>query len=317
MTMASIWKRGGLTWKELGYRVWLEIYYGNLFTRAAALSYYFLLALFPLLLFLITMLGYFAEAGSELRGNLLAYLGRVVPRSASELIYTTVDEITRNRDSGKLSFGLLAALWVASYGMGAISETLNVAYGVRESRPWWKARLSAIILTIVLAVLTITALVLVLYGGDIGEGVATRLGFGRVFTLVWWVAQWPIVLAFVLFALALIYYFAPDVKEQTWYWITPGSVAGVAIWLLISFALRSYLRFFDTYSITYGSLGAVIILMLWFYLSGMAILIGGQINAEIENAAAEAGEPGAKRHGEKSPRDLQIRRLIPETWTKK
>jgi membrane protein len=135
-----IWKLGGLTPKEIGRRVWLEIYDGDLLTRAAALAFYFLLALFPLLLFLVAMLGYFAEGGTTLRNNLLNYLSKIIPRSASELIYATVDEITKNSGSGKLSFGLLTALWVASSGMGAIGDTLNAAYGVHESRPWWRAR---------------------------------------------------------------------------------------------------------------------------------------------------------------------------------
>jgi membrane protein len=113
--------------------------------------------------------------------------------------------------------------------------------------------------------------------------------------------QWPIVLAFVLLAFALIYYFAPDLKHQKWYWITPGSLAGVVLWLLVSFAFRVYLRYFDHYSVTYGSLGAVIVLLLWFYLTGAAILVGGKVNAEIEHTAARHGAPDAKLPGEKSP----------------
>jgi membrane protein len=301
--MASVWGLGGLTWKGLARRVWAEIYAGDMLTRAAALSYFFLLALFPLLLFLLTMLGYLADSGTELRRNMLRYLGTLMPRSASALIYTTVDEISTNAGGGKLTFGLLTGLWVASYGMGAITETLNSAYGVRETRAWWRVRLLSIGLTMTLAVLILAALALVLYGGEIGEGLSGRLGLGEAFKVAWLVAQWPIVLGFVLFAFALIYYFAPDVKEQKWYWITPGSLAGVALWLFVSFGFRLYLRFFDSYSVTYGSLGAVIILMLWFYLTGAAILFGGQINAEIEHAAAQRGEPDAKLPGEKSPSD--------------
>ena len=301
--MATVWELGGLKWRELARRVWAEIYAGDLLTRAAALSYFFLLALFPLLLFLLAMLGYFVDAGTELRRSMLRYLGTLMPRSASALIYATVDEINRNADSGKLTFGLLMGLWVASYGMGAITETLNSAYGVRETRPWWRVRLLSIGLTVALAVLIITALALVLYGGSIGDGLSARFGMGEVFKVVWAFAQWPIVLSFVLMAFALIYYFAPDVHEQKWYWITPGSLAGVALWLLVSFVFRLYLRYFDSYSVTYGSLGAVIILMLWFYLTGAAILFGGQVNAEIEQAAARKGEPDAKLPGEKSPSD--------------
>jgi membrane protein len=224
-----------------------------------------------------------------------------MPRSSAVLVRTTVDEITQNTGGGKLTFGLLTALWAASYGMGAISETLNSAYGVKESRAWWRVRLTSIGLTIIIAVLTISALLLVLYGGGIGDALANRFGFSTAFTLAWKILQWPIVLAFVLVAFALIYYFAPDLKVQKWYWITPGSLAGVALWLLVSFVFRLYLSYFDNYSVTYGSLGAVIVLMLWFYLTGTAILIGGGVNAEIEHAAAAAGTPGAKRYGRKSP----------------
>ncbi|HVF87758.1 MAG TPA: YihY/virulence factor BrkB family protein [Pyrinomonadaceae bacterium] len=303
---SSIWALGGLTWRELGRRVWRTVYEGDFFTRTAALSYYFLLALFPLLLFLTAMLGYFAETGTELRQNLLIYLSKLMPRSASALIRTTVEEITQNAGGGKISFGLLATLWAASYGMGAISETLNVAYRVKETRPWWRVRLLAIGLTIALAALIISALALVLYGGEIGEGIADRLQLGGLFLIVWHLAQWPIVLAFVLLGFALIYYFAPNLHDQHWYWVTPGSVVGVLLWLLVSVIFRLYLRYFDRYSMTYGSLGAVIILMLWFYLTGAALLAGGELNAEIENAAAEAGTPGAKLKGERSPPDENV-----------
>jgi membrane protein len=299
--MASMWKLGGLTWKDLGKRVWHEMQEDDVFGRAAQLSYYFLLALFPLLLFLTSLLGYFAEAGTELRENLLNYLGSVMPGSAYELVHTTVDEITKAKGGGKLSFGILATLWAASNGMGAISESLNVAYNVKEQRPWWKARLVSIALTMALAVLIITALTLMLYGGEIAEGIAASYGFGSAFTIAWKILQWPIVLLFVLLSFSLIYYFAPDLRDQDWKWVTPGSAIALVLWLLVSFAFRIYLNYFDSYSATYGSLGAVIIMMLWFYLTGAAILIGGEINSEIENAAAEAGAPDAKERGEKAP----------------
>jgi membrane protein len=299
--LESVWKLGGLTWRRLGARVWAEVYEGDLFTRAAALSYYFLLALFPLLIFLTAALGYFADSGTELRKSLLYYLASVAPRTASTLVRSTVAEITENADGSKLSFGLLAALWFASYGMGAVGETLNSAYGVRESRAWWRVRLVSLGLTVALAVLIVSALALMFYGGEIGESLAARLDLGDAFKAAWTILQWPIVFAFVLFAFALIYYFAPDLKHQKWYWITPGSLAGVVLWLLFSFAFRVYLYYFDRYSITYGSLGAVIVLLLWFYLTGAAILVGGKVNAEIEHAAARHGAPEAKLPGEKQP----------------
>src|SRR5437868_454490 len=179
--MASLWRLGGLSLTQLAKRVGGEIQDDDIFGRAAQLSYYFLLALFPLLLFLTSLLGYFAQAGTQLRAELLNYLGAVVPAQARTLINTTVDEVSRASGGGKLSFGLLAALWAASNGMGAISDALNAAYNVKETRPWWKQRLVAIGLTLALAVLIISALVLVLYGANIAEKVAMSYGFGDAF----------------------------------------------------------------------------------------------------------------------------------------
>ena len=300
--MASLWKLGGLSWKDLGKRVWSEIQEDEVFGRAAQLAYYFLLALFPLLLFLTSVIGLVMGAETSLRESLFAYLGTVLPGSASQLVNTTILEVTNSSGGGKIAFGILAALWAASNGMGAITEALNIAYDVEESRPWWKQRLTAITLTIALSLLIISALLLVLFGGRIADYLAGNYGFGESFAIAWKVIQWPIALAFVLLAFALIYYFAPDVKNQKWVWVTPGAVLGVSLWLLVSFSFRIYLHFFDSYSKTYGALGAVIVLMLWLYLTGAAILIGGEVNSEIEHAAAKAGAPDAKDTGEKAPK---------------
>jgi len=301
--MASLWKLGGLGWVDLGKRVWAEIQEDEIFGRAAQLAYYFLLALFPLLLFLMSVIGLVMGSETDLRDSLFAYLGTVLPGSASQLVNTTILEVTNSSGGGKIAFGILAALWAASNGMGAITEALNIAYDVKESRSWWKRRLTAVGLTVILSLLIISALSLVLYGGRIADHVAVSYGFGESFELAWKVIQWPIALAFVLLAFAFIYYFAPDVKKQKWMWVTPGAVLGVTLWLLVSFSFRIYLHYFDSYSKTYGALGAVIVLMLWLYLTGAAILIGGEVNAEIENAAAEEGAPDAKEKGERAPNE--------------
>lgn len=136
---------------------------------------------------------------------------------------------------------------------------------------------------------------------EIADGLAASYGFGVVFVILWKILQWPVVLAFLLLGFALIYYWAPDLRDQNWRWVTPGSVAAVLLWLLVSFGFRLYRHFFDSYSKTYGSLGAVIVLMLWFYLTGAAILIGGEINSDIEDLAARKGAPQAKKKGEKQP----------------
>src|ERR671927_314534 len=291
----------GLGWTELGKRVYAEVMDDDVLGRSAQLSYYFLLALFPALLFLTSLLGYFAGEDSQLRAGLFRYLAAVLPGDASQLVAKTVSDVTQGSGGGKLSFGILATLWAASSGMTAISESLNAAYDLKETRAWWKVRLAAVGLTLALSFLIVSSLVLVLYGHDLADMIAGRFGLGEAFALAWKVLQWPIVLAFVLLAFALIYYFAPDSHRQDWKWITPGAIVGVALWLLISFAFKTYLEFFNSYSATYGSLGAVIILMLWFYFTGTAILVGGEINSEIENEMARQGAPDAKEKGEKAP----------------
>ena len=297
--MASLWKLGGLTSRQLAKRVWNETQQDDVFGRAAQLSYYFLLSLFPLLIFLTSVIGLVIGTESSIRQNLFRYLSHVMPPAAFKLIESTMQEVTAASSGSKISFGILAALWAASNGMGAITEALNVAYDVKESRPWWKQRLTAVSLTIALSVLIITALVIVLSGSKIADSLAAKYALASFFTLIWKILQWPIVLATMLFAFAMIYFFAPDVRDQKWAWITPGAVVGVVLWLIISFGFRLYLGHFDSYSRTYGSLGAVIVLMLWLFFTGAAVLIGGQVNAEIEHAAAEAGAPGAKARGEK------------------
>jgi membrane protein len=236
---------------------------------------------------------------------LFNYLARIMPPSAFQLIDATMYEVSTASSGGKLSFGILAALWAASNGLTAITGSLNTAYDLKETRPWWKQRLVSIGLTMALSVLIIGALVLVVAGGKIAEWLAAHYGFGPVFPTAWKIVQWPAVFAEMILAFALIYYFAPDFRKQAWQWLTPGAAIGVALWLLVSLGFRVYLHFFDSYSATYGSLGAVIVLMLWLYFTGAAVLIGGEINSEIENAAAQQGEPEAKEKGEKAPNEKQ------------
>ncbi len=181
--MASLWKLGGLGWRELAKRVWAEVQQDNVFGRAAELSYYFLLALFPFLIFLTSVIGLILGSGTGTRHTFFQYLARIMPPSAFQLIDNTMYEVSESSGGGKLSFGILAALWAASNGLGAITESLNTAYDLKESRPWWKQRLTAIGLTIALSVLIIGALILVVAGGRIAEWLAAHYGLGPVFRL--------------------------------------------------------------------------------------------------------------------------------------
>ena len=280
--------------KKFWIRVWARSEQDEILGRAAQLSYYFLLALFPLLVFLITLFGYFNGAGSRLQHKLISYLGDVMPPAALQLIVVTLDEVTKARGTAKLSFGLFFALWAASSGVNALAQALNAAYDVPETRPWWKVRLISIALTVALALLIVSALLIVLYGGRFGHPLATLVHEGRAFAIVWRILQWPIALGFVLIALVMIYRFVPDVaakrhgkglrdSDYRRRWFSPGIVIALVLWLLVSLGFRLYLHFFNSYSATYGSLGALIILLLWFYLTGAAILFGGEINCEFES----------------------------------
>ena len=281
MKTVSLWRLEELTVRELARRVFVQIQQDEVFGRAAQLSYYFLFALFPLLLFLTALLGYFTRVGTKLRANVLDFLAAIAPPSAYELIYKTVDEISQTKSAGKVSVGLLVTLWASSNGMTAIITSLNAVYNLDERRVWWKRRLVSIGLTIAFAVLILTALTLLLFGGEVGERLAASYGLGKVFTLMWRIVQWVVALGVVLLSFGLIYNLAPNLKERRWRWLTPGAALGVALWLAVSFVLRLYLGYYNSYSMTYGSLGAVIILMLWFYLTGASILIGGEVNSEI------------------------------------
>ena len=263
--------------------------------RSAQLAYYFFLALFPMLISIISVMSLFGHA-DYIRETLLGFLAAVLPGSASDLIHKTIMEVIHGAGGLKLTFGIIFSLWSASAGMSAIMDTLNAEYAVPEGRSFVRRTATAMALSIACAVLLVAAVVILLAGGSPAQAFAFSVS-----SALMRIALWPIALALVLLAFALIYYFAPDVKDQKWHWVTPGAMIGVGLWLAISFALKIYLHYFDRYSATYGSLGAVIILLLWFYLTGASVLVGAEINSVLENAAADAGEPDAKHEGEKVP----------------
>ncbi len=294
----SPWKLGGLTAWQLGKRVWRETDHDEVFTRAAALSYYFFSALIPMVFFLMAVLGIFASQSSHLRTTLLNYFSQVVPPAAFTLIQKSLSEISTSSSGLKLVFGLVFSLWSGAGGMISIIDALNRCYHITDNRPYWKRAGLAIVLTIAIAALTVCALVIILYGGDIAQFVGRHTGLSTLLVMTWRIAQWPVALLFVVLSFALIYYWSPD-AEQDWQWITPGSFVGVVTWIGASVLFRVYLHFYNSYSKTYGSLGAVIVLLLWLYITGLAILLGGEINSEIEHAAAERGHPEAKEAGEK------------------
>jgi membrane protein len=276
------WKLGGLGWKDFAQRLWQESQKDEILGRAAQLAYYFLLALFPALLFLTALIGLFPL--KETLPELMLYLQRVLPADALSLLERYLDSVVRGSSGDILSLGLLGALWASSSGVTAIMESLNIVYGAEETRPYWKVRVIATLLTIGLAGFIIVSTTLILYGERIGEWIADFVGLGWLFVIAWNVLQWPAAISLMLFALAVIYYICPDV-DHDWRWVTPGSVCAVSLWLIVSLGFKLYVENFGNYNAAYGSIAGVIVLMLWLYLTGVVMLLGGEINAEIEHAA--------------------------------
>ena len=268
---------------EFAGGVWRRVWLDDIPGRAAQLSYYFLLSLFPLLIFLSALLGYFFAAETGLEHGLLQRLGEIMPSAAYDVVKAAADDLLRTRGGGKLSFGLLVALWLASSGMEALIEGLNVAFQVPEARPWWRRRLVALSLTITVALLTGCALVLALAGGSGGRYVSGLVGLSEVWGPVWHATQWVASVVFLLLAIGLVYLFGPNLKaRRRTQVIMPGALVALVCWITASAGLRLYLDHFSSFGKTYGSLGAVIALLLWLYLSGAALLLGAEINSGIQ-----------------------------------
>jgi len=284
--LESAWKLGGLSIVELGKRVWNGID-GGILDRSAALSYYFIFALFPTLLFLTALLALLPIP--HLLERLMAYVGDVLPGDAGLLVRNTVGEALHDFHPGLLSLGAVTALWAASSGMTSIMTALNV-----ESRSWWRQRVLAIGLTIVFSILAVVALVLLMFGQDLGEAIARHMGWGAVYRIMWQVGRWPLAMVVGLAAISLVYRLAPA-ANQRWAWVTPGAAFAVTAWAIMSVALRFYVGYFANYNATYGSIAGIILLMLWLYLSGVVLLVGAAINSQIARAAsARRGQPGRR-----------------------
>jgi membrane protein len=268
--------------------VWISAYEDGVYNRAAELAYFFFLSLFPGIIFITTLLGFVFKSNAQLTGLLLHYLSTTLPGSAFQLIRTVITEVTRSTGSGKLTFGILAALWTANSGMNALEDALNAVYKVKESRPLWKTYGIALILTVLASLLIIAALTVFLYGGALVQLVSNTVGLRPAFYWSWKVAQWPIALFFVSLVASMVYYAAPNVKQRRWQWLSPGALFATLGWVAASGLLRLYFHFFTNYAKTYGSLGAVMVLLTWLYVTGTMLLLGAEVNMVIETAAVRA-----------------------------
>jgi len=288
--LSSLWDLHGGTAKQIANRTWKSLLEDRIFGRAAELGFYFFFSLFPALFCAGSIFGMVVRSTHKFYDQLLGYLAVVVPHAALGLVLTTFNETASGASFGKITFSFLGALWSASIGISAIQDTLNDVYKIPDSRSYLGARVEAIGITFVVASILALALgamfggnfVVGIFGGIFaGSTLSTLIGIGIR------IVSWFLAAALLVFAFALIYYWAPDWRVRRWRYLTPGTAIGAAGWIVASAGLRMYLHFFNNYSITYGSLGAVIVLLTWFYITGLVLLAGGEINSEIEAAATE------------------------------
>ncbi len=287
-----------ISWSELLTRTYRELLADNCLGLAAQLAYYFFLALFPALLFLVAIVSFIPIAG--LLDAITANLARVAPGEVLAIIQDQILKVAHGNNGGLLTLGMLGTIWSTSSGLTAIIDTLNQAYDIQEGRPWWKVKLIALGLTVALAVFIVISFALVLVGPALAQRVAAWAHMGAAFALAWTILQWPVIFVLVALAMAMIYYYAPDAVQE-WVWITPGSLLATTLWLAISLGFKFYVSHFTSYNATYGAIGGVIVLMLWFYVSALAVLIGAELNSEIEHASPYGKDPGEKVAGEKTP----------------
>ena len=285
-----IWKFGGLTLRGLARSVVHDALKNELFERASGLAFDYLFALFPLLFILLAVFNLFANHSLQLRISLLAYFADFLPAPAFQLLNRTTGELAANTSREKLTVGILVGLWLASGGVASIISSLNAAFRVEETRSWFKVRAIAIVLTMVISILVLSAVGIVLVSSHFVDWLGEELQLAPALILVWKALQWPTAVLFVIFSYALIFTFGPNLKEKRWRWFTPGSVFAAVLWLVVSVGFRVYLRFVNNYTVIFGSLGAGAILLVWLYVTGLAFLIGGEINASIERAVARASE---------------------------
>jgi membrane protein len=284
----NLWDFQGVAPFAVAKRTFNSFNDDNLVSRAAELGYYFLFALFPTLLTASAIFGLVVRNG-DLYLRLLNYLRLVVPPDAFKMVLETFNQTTAAASGGKLVFGLAAGLWSASVGFSAIQDTLNIVYKVKETRPYWKVKGAAILVTVLLSVIVLLTLAALAAGTFLSHWLRAHLaqGYGLAAGVATHLIFDVISAACLVLLFAVIYYFAPDVQNKVWRWFTPGAAIGILGWFLASLALRIYLAHSNSYSLTYGSLGAVIILLTWFYITGLMLLLGAEVNSEIESAVAE------------------------------
>ncbi|MFP4349142.1 MAG: YihY/virulence factor BrkB family protein [Thermodesulfobacteriota bacterium] len=288
------WKKfpKDITFKDFTRDIRSEIQDDNVYNGAAALAYFWMLAVFPAAIFLLTLLPYLHVPNME--GIIMDLLHRILPEQSAYLFTGMVETVTSEKRHGLFSFGIIFTIWSTMAGIYAIMQQLNITYHVKEARSFLKVRSTALLLSLAVLFLVVTAFALMVFGGAIQKAMITVVGTSMSLHLFFTLFRWVVIVCSLLMGFAILYYFGPDV-EQRFQFITPGSVLGVFVLILTSLGFRFYLSLFPGLSATYGSIGAVIILMLWLYIMGLAILVGSEINVLLEHYHPEGKNIGEKK----------------------
>jgi membrane protein len=280
---------------------WIDLYGeindDNVWNGAAALAYYLTLSIFPAFIVIFTIIPYLPI--QDVDQALMDLLRQALPGEAAQMLEGTIAEITQQQRGGLLSFGILFTLWTVSTGMYAIMQQLNITYDVQEGRSFILARLVAILLSVAFVALVIGAFALVVLGGVFEQWVMSIFGDNRSVVVAFQVFRWLVIVLALLLGFALIYKYAPNV-DQRFRFISPGSVLGALLLIVASLAFTVYIQNFGDYDATYGSLGAVIILMLWLYIVGLVLLLGSEINSLVEHYSPEGKVKGEKEESGRS-----------------
>ncbi len=276
----------------------------NLTDWAAALTYYTVLSIFPALIALVSILGLVGQ-NPQTTNALLDIIDKVGPSSAVDTFRGPIESLITNKSGAGilLVIGLATALWSASSYVGAFMRASNAIYEREEGRPFWKLRPTQLLITLVMVLLLALVGIAVVVTGPLASAIADPIGLGNTAVTVWNIAKWPVLLAVVMLVLAILYYWTPNVRQPKFRWITPGSILAVAVWILASAAFAVFVANFGSYNKTYGSLGGVVIGLIWLWISNIAVLLGQELNAELERERElEAGDPRAHEEIQLEPR---------------
>jgi membrane protein len=295
---------GGGSWGDVLKRTVREFKEDNLTDWAAALTYYGILAIFPMLIVLVSLLGLIGPSATQ---PLIDNLGKVAPGPAQQIFTSAIQNLQSSKGAAGVLFvvGLLGALWSASGYVAAFMRASNAIYDIEEGRPIWKTAPTRLWVTLVLVLMLAISAVAVVLTGGLAQEAGKVLGVGSGAVDVWNIAKWPVLLVIVSLMFSILYWASPNVKQPGFRWVTPGGVLAVVVWIVASLAFAFYVASFASYNKTYGALGGIIVFLVWLWISNIAVLLGAELNAELERGRRiEAGMP-ADREPFVEPRDTR------------